>query len=42
MLLEVSEKGAVIDLEAIPRPDLSALGLPFEQWVRMYPGMGSS
>ena len=40
MLLEVSEKGAVIDLEAIPRPDLSALGLPFEQWVRMYPGMG--
>ncbi len=40
MLLEVSEKGAVIDLEAIPRPDLSALRLPFEQWVRMYPGMG--
>ncbi|MGI6021547.1 MAG: methanogenesis marker 2 protein [Methanoculleus sp.] len=40
MLLEVSEKGAVIDLEAIPRPDLSALALPFEQWVRMYPGMG--
>jgi hypothetical protein len=40
MLLEVSEKGAVIDLEAIPRPDLSAIDLPFEQWVRMYPGMG--
>jgi len=40
MLLEVSGKGAVIDLEAIPRPDLSAIGLPFEQWVRMYPGMG--
>ncbi|NLZ31181.1 MAG: methanogenesis marker 2 protein [Methanomicrobiales archaeon] len=40
MLLEVSEKGAVIDLEAMPRPDLSALGLPFEQWVCMYPGMG--
>ena len=40
MLLEVSEKGAVIDLDAIPRPDLSAIGLPFEQWVRMYPGMG--
>jgi hypothetical protein len=40
MLLEVSEKGAVIDLEAIPRPDLSAIGLPFEHWVRMYPGMG--
>ncbi len=40
MLLEVSEKGAAIDLEAIPRPDLAALRLPFEQWVRMYPGMG--
>ena len=40
MLLEVSGKGAVVDLEAIPRPDLSAIGLPFEQWVRMYPGMG--
>ncbi|MDK2890427.1 MAG: uncharacterized protein PWR21_1059 [Methanoculleus sp.] len=40
MLLEVSGKGAVLDLEAIPRPDLSAIALPFEQWVRMYPGMG--
>ena len=40
MLLEVSGKGAVVDLEAIPRPDLSALDLAFEQWVRMYPGMG--
>lgn len=40
MLLEMSGKGAVIDLEAIPRPDLTAIGLPFEQWVRMYPGMG--
>ena len=40
MLLEVSGKGAVLDLETIPRPDLSAAGLPFEQWVRMYPGMG--
>jgi putative methanogenesis marker protein 2 len=40
MLLEVSGKGAVIDLEAIPRPDLSALQIPFELWVRMYPGMG--
>jgi len=40
MLLEVSGKGAVIDLEAIPRPDLVANELPFEQWVRMYPGMG--
>jgi putative methanogenesis marker protein 2 len=40
MLLEVSGKGAVIDLEAIPRPDLAAINLSFEQWVRMYPGMG--
>jgi putative methanogenesis marker protein 2 len=40
MLLEVSGKGAVIDLEAIPRPDLAANEIPFEQWVRMYPGMG--
>lgn len=40
MLLEMSEKGAAIDLDTIPRPDLSAIGLPFEQWVRMYPGMG--
>jgi len=40
MLLEVSGKGAVIDLEAIPRPDLAAFDLSFEQWVRMYPGMG--
>ena len=40
MFLEVSEKGAVIDLEAIPRPDLLAFDLSFEQWVRMYPGMG--
>jgi putative methanogenesis marker protein 2 len=40
MLLEVSGKGAVIDLEQIPRPDLSAHGISFEQWVRMYPGMG--
>ena len=40
MLLEVSGKGAVIDLERIPCPDLSETGIPFEQWVRMYPGMG--
>jgi putative methanogenesis marker protein 2 len=40
MLLEVSEKGAVVDLDAIPRPDLDALGITFEHWVRMYPGMG--
>jgi uncharacterized protein len=40
MLLEVSGKGATIELEAIPRPDLGSLNVPFEQWVRMYPGMG--
>jgi selenophosphate synthetase-related protein len=40
MLLESSGVGAIVDLTAIPRPDLDALGLTFEQWVRMYPGMG--
>ena len=40
MLLEVSGKGAVIDLGLIPRPDLTAHNMTFEQWVRMYPGMG--
>jgi putative methanogenesis marker protein 2 len=40
MLLEMSGKGAVIELDAIPRPDLAAHGIGFEQWVRMYPGMG--
>lgn len=40
MLLEVSNKGATIDLDSIPRPDLSVAGLTFEQWVRVYPGMG--
>ena len=40
MLLEVSEKGARIDLDHIPRPDLNAHGLTFEQWIRCYPGMG--
>ena len=40
MLLEVSGKGAVIDLGLIPRPDLAAHNMTFEQWVRMYPGMG--
>jgi selenophosphate synthetase-related protein len=40
MLLEVSGKGATIDLDAIPRPDMECHGLTFEQWVRMYPGMG--
>ena len=40
MLLEVSGKGAEIDLERIPSPDLAANNMTFEQWVRMYPGMG--
>lgn len=40
MLIEASSVGAVVDLTAIPRPDLDALGITFEQWVRMYPGMG--
>ena len=40
MLLEVSGKGAEIDLGLIPKPNLSANNITFEQWVRMYPGMG--
>jgi putative methanogenesis marker protein 2 len=40
MLLEVSGKGACIDLDAIPRPDLKSNNMTFEQWVRIYPGMG--
>ena len=40
MLLEVSGKGADIDLDAIPRPDLVKNKITFDQWVRMYPGMG--
>ncbi len=40
MLLEASCVGGVVDLTAIPHPDLDTFGIPFEQWVRMYPGMG--
>jgi putative methanogenesis marker protein 2 len=40
MLLEVSGKGAEIDLGKIPHPDLTANNMTFEQWVKMYPGMG--
>ncbi len=40
MLLEVSNKGATIDLAKIPHPDLEENHISFEQWVRMYPGMG--
>jgi len=40
MLLEVSGKGASIALDLLPAPDLSANHMSFEQWVRIYPGMG--
>ncbi len=40
MLLEVSGKGAEIDLGKIPKPDLAKNNMSFEQWVKMYPGMG--
>ena len=40
MLLEVSRKGAVVETERIPRPDLEAHGISFDHWLRMYPGMG--
>ncbi|HOJ95409.1 MAG TPA: methanogenesis marker 2 protein [Methanospirillum sp.] len=40
MLLEVSGKGADIDLAAIPHPDLSAHSITFDHWLKMYPGMG--
>ena len=40
MLLEMSNKGAEIVLDNIPRPDLVLHHLAFEHWVRMYPGMG--
>jgi len=40
MLLEVSGRGAEIDLGKVPKPDLAANAMTFEQWVKMYPGMG--
>lgn len=40
MLLEVSGKGATIEIEKIPKPDPDIHPIPMEQWVRMYPGMG--
>ncbi|WAI01858.1 methanogenesis marker 2 protein [Methanogenium organophilum] len=40
MLLETSRKGASVCLDDIPRPDLDAIGITFDHWVRMYPGMG--
>lgn len=36
MLLESSKVGAVVDLEAIPRPE----ELDLSSWLKMYPGMG--
>lgn len=40
MLLEVSGRGADVDLGKIPKPDLAKNNITFELWVRMYPGMG--
>jgi len=40
MLLEVSGKGAELDLALVPKPDLVANHMTFAQWVKMYPGMG--
>ena len=40
MLLESSGGGGVVDLPSIPHPDLALHGITFEEWVRMYPGMG--
>ena len=37
MLLESSGAGAIVELDKIPRPDLD---IPFEQWLKMYPGTG--
>ncbi len=36
MLLETSNVGAVVDVEAIPVPE----GLDLASWLKMYPGMG--
>ena len=38
MLLESSGVGATVELDKIPRPD--AEQIPFEQWLKMYPGTG--
>jgi hypothetical protein len=40
MLLEVSGKGALIELDLLPKPDLALHAMTFEQWIRIYPGMG--
>jgi putative methanogenesis marker protein 2 len=37
MLLESSGAGAIVELDKIPRPDAE---IPFEQWLKMYPGTG--
>ncbi|MHC1635240.1 MAG: methanogenesis marker 2 protein [Candidatus Methanospirareceae archaeon] len=38
MLLEVSGKGAIVDIDKIPRP--RGEEVPFEHWLKMYPGTG--
>ncbi|RCV64596.1 hypothetical protein C5S53_08055 [Methanophagales archaeon] len=37
MLLESSGAGAIVELDKMPRPDAE---IPFEQWLKMYPGTG--
>ncbi|MDI6859364.1 MAG: methanogenesis marker 2 protein [Methanocellales archaeon] len=36
MLLEMSSKGAIVDLKAIPKPP----EISMEHWLKVYPGMG--
>ena len=38
MLLESSGVGALVEPAKIPRPDTGEI--PFEQWLKMYPGTG--
>ncbi|MCW3136288.1 MAG: methanogenesis marker 2 protein [Canidatus Methanoxibalbensis ujae] len=38
MLLETSGVGATVEIDKIPRPNTE--DMPFEQWLRIYPGMG--
>jgi putative methanogenesis marker protein 2 len=40
MLLESSDVGATVELDKIPRPDTHKVRIPFEQWLKMYPGTG--
>ncbi|HEC57027.1 MAG TPA: methanogenesis marker 2 protein [Candidatus Syntrophoarchaeum butanivorans] len=36
MMIEVSGKGAIVDMRRIPKPE----GVDMIQWLKMYPGMG--